>query len=63
MFEVNQVVKGKVCGLFRIVSLRVVEVAPGVQLTVADMKELNPANPAQEGRGLIHLTTDCLLPV
>lgn len=55
-FSINQLVYGKAAGLFIIVGFRNVW---GVE--VADLKEVNPANHNEFGRGEVTLPLECIV--
>lgn len=55
MFSINQIVKGKKAGTFVVLGFRTIG---GVEY--AQLKEVNPANHAQHGRGEIALPLDAI---
>ena len=55
-FSINQIVKGKVAGLFIILGFRTIA---GEE--VADLKEMNPANHNEFAPGEVTLPLDCIV--
>ena len=55
MFQVNQIVKGRVCGVFVILALRTVGGEEGAQV-----KAVNPANHSETNPGEFFLPFDAI---
>lgn len=55
-FSINQIVKGKITGLFVILGFRTI-----AGETVADLKEINPANHNEFAPGEVTLPLDAII--
>lgn len=58
MYSVNQIVKGRLAGVFVILGFRTIAGEKGVQV-----KSVNPANYAETAKGEIFLSLDAISPL